>query len=471
VGNISRFVLVLVKQCLRARATVLPTSALWYVMSMILGDFFLFPKSKKQSHSRDPRAEMERIRSVLNTEVKFSAYRCGLGANQAREDYYLDLSELYTAAEHERRKCAALRKFYSYARGSATERHREQLITEFDHHWEDRRRCGAVSLTGHVCKYPEHKTPLDIAAECADVREEAGEVREHCSDYVSVGACNCGKTRKNRVDPFTFEEANQSFFHARCCDQYATIKLPETKEGWNLLLFGSASLYEERVGISQDGFKMRYKSLHPFEIELQPPTPTPAPVAKQEEFPPLHQPKKNTVVSRADPPKRIQSRDSRSRRRVVGGYIGYEYECSMGHRFIEPVRTILENSPNASAKKARGDGDPLDIDALRASMPLFSTCMSASKHPPGGSQPMSRLQRIFLCTPRGVDLRITPTVHITGNFDGVAKKLTFSINAHVVIPEESFVCLRLSYIYQYQDKPIVQQTPSGPYQGSFSLIV
>merc|ERR1712110_747205 len=42
VGNISRFVLQQVKQCLRARTTVLPTSALWYVMSVILGDFFLF---------------------------------------------------------------------------------------------------------------------------------------------------------------------------------------------------------------------------------------------------------------------------------------------------------------------------------------------------------------------------------------------------------------------------------------------
>merc|ERR1711862_50324 len=144
----------------------------------------------------------------------------------------------------------------------------------------------------------------------------------------------------------------------------------------------------------------------------------------------MGQPKKNAVASRGEPPKRIQARDNRNRKRVVGGYIGYEYECSMGHRFIEPVRTILENCPSShstatatATKKPRADGDSLDIDALKASMPLFSTCMSASKHPPGGSQPMSRLQRIFLVTPRGVDLRITPTLHITGNFDGVAKKL------------------------------------------------
>ena len=434
----SRFVFQLASQTLKSRSLSLPSSRFWFFTSQMLGDFFLFPSDT----SRGPKDTKVDVDSHVGVEAKFSTYRCGVAISQAREHYFMELSNLYTAAEHDGRKSAALRKFYTIARGSEVEVYRKKLIADLDQHWVGRHRCGAVSLTGHICKHPEHAITTKEASNV--------DVKEHETDYVTTGACNCGKSRRSRRDPFTIEEANQCFFRARCCTSFESIPLPASDEGWSLLILGAGAAYDQRNGLGQDGFKTRNKFLSPFDLEIMSNT------TDESEFPAL---RSNRKVPQMNPKARVPVR-------VTGGFIGYEYECTVGHRFFGPTKMIVENYPPNVTKPA--ENHPLDMNALRAVMPLYTTCICASQHPLSGLL-MAKLQRIFLCTPRGVDIHIHPTVQLVGPIEGLLQKVTFAVNTQLVIPQDHFVCLRVSYVYQFNGKPLLQTSEAGPFKGTFVL--
>lgn len=466
----------------------------------------------------DPR-DTEKLRSMLYVKSKFSTNRCGFVLPKVKEIYYTELPNLYTAKEHESRVYRALQLFYTHARGPMLDYYKNLLIEEFSTVWlNGRRRCEAQSLTGHFCKYPVHQLPT--AEETSKIFQElennsvhgygntvtlplpglanpsSGNVLivGHCTDYESIGACNCGKSRKKRLDPFSLVDANCNFFQSRCCERFTPIELPKTGEfhNWSLLILGNSSTsYDPSSGITQDGFKMRYKKLVPFEVghsSLRNPSHNNSPSTtssnknqiSDEEFPSLQ----NSNISRGkvrgrrnenqnnhNPSPSLRHtplRSGNSTQQRTGGWIGYEYECPSGHRFIEPLHSIQNYAAQGNIHFSPNDSFLTIEAAFKTEMPLFSNCRSKSKTHCGPAQ----LQRVFICSPINLAFKMNPRVQVVGTFSGTTKKLTFSIGQLVAIPNDTFVCLRLPYVFEYENTPILlgQHGIAGSPTSSFRLV-
>ena len=206
---------------------------------------------------------------------------------------------------------------------------------------------------------------------------DTAEVKEHCSDFQTFSACNCGKSRAFRPDPFTLRAANYDFFEFKgCCDKLEEIELKINEEfpSWKILILGNAAEYDQNVGLQQDGFIGRSKFLFPYELE--PPAAIPVEKAprrsfgtNEEEFPPLQPGKVDSrKVARASSsdhqaePRTAESQsassigDRKGRRdrrrdqtithpslhRQRGGWFGYEYECPFGNRLIFSLFTLYK---------------------------------------------------------------------------------------------------------------------------------
>lgn len=489
VSGFSSYLFRLVLQTFKLRNTTLPTSSQWYFFTLLLGDLFLFGKNQQQQSTLasllpDAR-DTEKLRSMLHVKSKFSTNRCGLILPKVKEIYFTDLPNLYTSKEHESRVYRSLQLFYTHARGPMVEYYKTLLIEEFSNIWlHGRRRCEIQSLTGHYCKYPIHD----------ELKQQ------HCTDFESMGACNCGKTRKKRLDPFSLIDANFHFFNSRCCERFISIDLPKMGDfhNWSLLILGKASSsYDFSSGLTQDGFKLRYKYLIPFEIN-SPPTSNQQRNSLQqnqnqqisdEEFPSLQ----NSTISRGNNNNNRGNNNRRGRRnddyhqnsqrssnsrqqhsqqqqqqqQRKGGWIGYEYECPCGHRFIEPLHSIQNYYAKQTNNTNISQNDQfLTIEvAFRTEMPLYTTCRSKSKSHCGFAQ----LQRIFICTPVNLAVKINPRVQIVGNFSGTTKKLTFTLGQLIPIPNDTFVCLRIPYVFEYENNPILLGQIS-PNSNSFKLV-
>lgn len=185
------------------------------------------------------------------------------------------------------------------------------------------------------------------------------------------------------------QEGNYEFYNQACCNQYTGIPWDIEAEfpSWSLLMLGTGDAYDQSMGLSQARFKMRYKFLHPYELE-PPPLESPKLLSQkainldgEEEFPSLLSAAAIPVKSTPDrtertlykPPsedysrydqygnKHRGSRDRNRRQsnnqsplsnlsehRSRGGWIGYEYECPLGHRFILPFSTLIGYSKLSS---------------------------------------------------------------------------------------------------------------------------
>jgi len=120
------------------------------------------------------------------------------------------------------------------------------------------------------------------------------------------------------------------------------------------------------------------------------------------------------------------------------------------------------------AGKGNGTEQRISIEvAFRTEIPLYCVCRSKSKNNCG----LAKLQRVFMSTPVNVALKINPRVQIVGTFAGGCKKLNFTLTNLVPIPNDSFVCLRLPYVYEYENQALQNhQNVNAPFQFSFRLV-
>jgi hypothetical protein len=118
--------------------------------------------------------------------------------------------------------------FLKLARGPAAADIMAQLVAETEKHWRNgHQRCDAVSVTMRSCVHASHIVPGQPAAPgSSSVASDPPKTVEHSSGYRSMNACNCGRTRRIREDPFDLEVANHGFFIADCCSQLQS-HLPE----------------------------------------------------------------------------------------------------------------------------------------------------------------------------------------------------------------------------------------------------
>jgi len=115
-----------------------------------------------------------------------------------------------------------------------------------------------------------------------EARQEEGEKPKdtprcmpHSSAHHSLHACNCGRSRKIREDPFELKEANHDFFQMECCRESLSFAFPPCSPvgepmdpplshhptSWSLCRVGPALLYRRDAGLTFEGFLPGYNHL------------------------------------------------------------------------------------------------------------------------------------------------------------------------------------------------------------------
>src|SRR3990167_2906377 len=99
--------------------------------------------------------------------------------------------------------------------------------------------------------------------------------------------------------------------------------------------------------------------------------------------------------------------------------------------------------------------------ALKVELTLYASC-NCSKGP-NSHKHTALLQRVFLTTPTNpcLPIQINPLVQIILP----QQRLQYKLHEAVTLPVDTFVCLRLPYVYEYNGKPVLQS-----HQSTFQLV-
>ncbi|CAH2085817.1 unnamed protein product [Euphydryas editha] len=132
---------------------------------------------------------------ALATDVRFSQARCAKVLPIAQASYAEGLPPHYSSQHHAHKVGVALCVVEAMARGPLAAGARERLRAACSAVWRARRLCEAPSLTAHPCIHPQHDSS-----------------KEHSSGVRYVSACNCGRAKCSRDDPYTVKKANYTFY-------------------------------------------------------------------------------------------------------------------------------------------------------------------------------------------------------------------------------------------------------------------
>lgn len=193
---------------------------------------------------------------------KFSISWCQKALPVAKDVYLHDLPPCYPTSQHESHLSKALTFFKSMVKGPAVDLYLKKLENECISIWvSGRQLCDAISLTGKSCIHQRHDSSLP-----------------HCSGFVFLHACACGRSRKLRLDPFDFETANVSFSCYPECDKLLpTLILPQgnntegpiQSKSWSLTRIGGSRYYQPSKGLLQSGFSNTEKFLLKWKFFLE----------------------------------------------------------------------------------------------------------------------------------------------------------------------------------------------------------
>ncbi|CAH0582896.1 unnamed protein product [Chrysodeixis includens] len=187
----------------------LPSASSWRSAARALTPVYLEPL---------PRAEDEppsgALYDALATDVRFSQARCAKVLPIAQASYAEGLPPHYSSQHHAHKVSVALGVLASMARGPLARGARARLRAACAAIWRTRSLCEALSLTGHVCIEPEHDSS-----------------KEHSSGVRYISACNCGRCKCSREDPYSLRRANYSFYvmaaeECGVCPTLQTVEFP-----------------------------------------------------------------------------------------------------------------------------------------------------------------------------------------------------------------------------------------------------
>jgi protein SMG8 len=281
----------------------LPNSKNWFDSSIGLFKIFFLRKSQRGRSDI-----VEKLKSFLDPEYKFSTSRCVQAIPVAKEAYLRDIPSKYNSSVHELHLQKALKEFNQMARGPAVEYYLTRLKEDLLKVWRGRQLCDSESLTGRPCIFEVHRVPREEGPGTDETEFERGAnntnsslpVFNHSSGVRSLLACNCGRSRKIQEDPFDLDVANFYSFNVEgCCNLLPSFELQETassscfvggkehfshfhhththtlthshsktqslptsipsnrvnrKSSWALHRLGPSSTYSTETGLSQEGF-------------------------------------------------------------------------------------------------------------------------------------------------------------------------------------------------------------------------
>ncbi|XP_066261419.1 nonsense-mediated mRNA decay factor SMG8 [Euwallacea similis] len=424
----------------------------------------------------------------LYTDTRFSEQRCLKVLPLAIAQYQEGLPSYYAKAEHEARLAIVLGLFRAQARGPKYPQFELKLEMECQAHWENgRQQCEAASMTGNPCKRPKHSTD-----------------KEHISGFIYNSVCDCGRKIGQRDDPYTAMQANYLFYQQMgkdCCSKLERIEFPifepsikefkaatineadesmsilsdrstqltpEVEKGltrqpstteylpgmltlysplgflpvfssWSLVCLGASSLYSHNVGLPEShhpGFLSATNYLLPWDVTVGSKSKKAWPVVS----------KYGSRTRRGRPVTSIPY--------SVKVFIGVEYECPSGHRFMlsAPDR-MLKAAPNSIVKDT---GHKI----AESDMPLYFPCSCRAGK-------IAQLMRLHVVTPKApvyctVSPKVQPAagspIFIT-NSDG-PKKLT----------QSAYWVLRLPFAYEADKEHFKQNLTGKLLQGAFGVI-
>ncbi|XP_022826368.1 protein SMG8 [Spodoptera litura] len=187
----------------------LPSAAAWRAAAQALSAVYLSPVARAQD---EPASAA--LYDALATDVRFSQARCAKVLPIAQASYAEGLPAHYSSQHHAHKVSVALGVLDSMARGPLARGARARLSAACTALWRTRSLCEALSLTGHVCIEPEHDSS-----------------KEHSSGVRYISACNCGRCKWSREDPYSLRRANWTFYteaaeECGVCPTLQTIDFP-----------------------------------------------------------------------------------------------------------------------------------------------------------------------------------------------------------------------------------------------------
>ncbi|CAH0723967.1 unnamed protein product, partial [Brenthis ino] len=168
----------------------LPSASSWRAAAQALTPVYL-----QESPKSDNEEAGGALFDALATDVRFSQARCAKVLPIAQASYAEGLPSHYSSQHHAHKVSVALGVAEAMARGPLAAAGRARLRAACAAAWRARRLCEAPSLTAHPCVHPQHDSS-----------------KEHSSGVRYISACNCGRTKCPRDDPYTVKKANHGFY-------------------------------------------------------------------------------------------------------------------------------------------------------------------------------------------------------------------------------------------------------------------
>ncbi|XP_078674787.1 nonsense-mediated mRNA decay factor SMG8-like isoform X2 [Branchiostoma floridae x Branchiostoma belcheri] len=152
---------------------------------------------------------------------------------------------------------------------------------------------------------------------------------------------------------------------------------------WELVCLGPAGQYYPSLGLEQPGFIHGSNLLLAWDIPIH----TERPQQGDQAWP---APGESQTVRRSIPHGGKPRRGAKDSDSFVRVYIGYEYECARGHRFLcSGPDKVMKTSTSGAVKETA-------LKLLSMDMPLYFPCPCPSR---GAKPHLGQLMRVFLTTP------------------------------------------------------------------------
>ncbi|ENN78691.1 hypothetical protein YQE_04863, partial [Dendroctonus ponderosae] len=432
----------------------------------------------------------ERPMPSLYTDTRFSEQRCLKVLPLAVARYQEGLPSHYAQSEHEARLAIALNLFRAQARGPRYPQYEMKLEMECHAHWSnERQQCEAASMTGNPCKLPKH--PAD---------------QEHMSGFIYKSVCDCGRKTAGRDDPYTAIRANYIFYQqiaaeCVCADlkriefpifepsitefKAATIsesddltpvlsdrtvplspevkleslvRQPSTTEylpgmltlssppgllpvfsSWSLVCLGPSSIYSHNVGISESyhpGFMSFTNYLLPWDVTVG--------MKSKKAWPAIG--KYATRVKKGKPTTTVPQ--------SVKVFIGVEYECPSGHRFMLSAPDRLLKATPGSLVKDTG------LKIAESDMPLYYQCSCRAGK-------IAQLMRIHVVTPKApVYCTLNPKIQPAAG----APIFICTNDGPIKLTQSAYWVMRLPFVYVADTEHYQQNLTGKLLSGTFGVV-
>ncbi|XP_017784295.1 PREDICTED: protein SMG8 isoform X2 [Nicrophorus vespilloides] len=436
---------------------------------------------------------MEKLGSIseLSTETRFSEQRCLKVLPLAVARYQEALTGRYTSTVHETRLGFAMALFGAQARGPMFHKFSKQLEAECVAFWKNGKQlCEKLSLTGNPCTQ----------------RKEHGEDVEHSSGVKYVAVCDCGRKQGSRDDPYNAKDANYTFYYvlSKECGCLKSERLPfpifkpsgsdykvavldseetlsdnnsEATDGkmlvkqstteylpgmlttvsprnllpeyssWSLVCLGPSSLYSHNLGLSDNyypGFWATTNYLLPWDVLVYSKAMHPVTLEEQ-----LDQTKWSNKRREVKPTKWVPQF-------AVKLFIGFEYECPRGHRFMLAAPDKILKAAPGSIVKDKGQ------KVAESDMPMYFPCLCTR----GVKNMIAQLMRIHVVTPKAaVNVKLNPRVQPAAG----APIFVPTLDGPSTLTQAAYWILRLPYIYYSDKKNFLENQNARLLSGVFSV--